>query len=169
MEEMFYFKKFGITCAAAYAAAYTLKSASVDLKHFKAKEFGVWFPFVDDALLRGLDLFRDTLDAQVIVSQAPGAVGRISERYKNSQHFLRGAKVRAVDVMIPDNISLKVAYEVARSLEIFSGIGVYPDWLPAHGLHLDTRTTASAKNPATWAGIKTASGQVYVSLYQGFA
>lgn len=169
---MFDFKKAGITVAAVYAAAYGLKSASVKLDYFKPSEFGVWWPFIDNDLLKGLDDFSRALgdDVPVRISPVTGAIGRTSKYYKTSQHyFLSGGKVRAIDVMIPQEVSLAEAYNVARNLGVFSGIGVYPDWVPTHGMHLDTRTEKSASNPATWSGIKTASGQVYRSLSEGLA
>ncbi len=167
---MFDFKKAGITAAAVYAAAYGLKSASVKLDYFRPSEFGVWWPFIDGDLLLGLDAFRYALGVPVKISPVAGAIGRTSKDYKTSQHyFLSGGKVRAIDVMIPQGVNLETAYNVARSIGIFSGIGVYPDWLPTHGLHLDTRENKTPDNPATWSGIKTASGQKYFELQRGFA
>lgn len=156
--------------AAVYAAAYALKSASVKLKYFSPAEFGAWWPFVDADLLHGLDAFRGALGVPVKISPVTGAIGRTSKDYKTSQHyFLSGGKVRAIDVMIPQGITLNEAYNVARNLGVFSGIGVYPDWVPSHGLHVDTRLNRTPQNPSTWSGLKTASGQVYRSLSEGLA
>ena len=156
--------------AAAYGAAYALKSASIKLDYFKPLEFGVWWPFIDNDLLYGIDDFRRVLGVPVTISPAPGAIGRASIDAKTSQHyFLSSGKVRAIDVMIPQGVSLATAYNVARNLGVFSGIGVYPDWVPSHGLHLDVRKDKTTQNPATWSGIKTAKGQVYKSVSEGFA
>jgi hypothetical protein len=164
------FARAGITAAAVYAAAYGLKSAAVKLDYFTAKDFGVWWPFIDNDLLIGIDDFRRSLGVPVTISPAPGAIGRTSGKDKNSQHYLlSGGKVRAVDVMIPNNVPMETAFNVAKNIGVFAGIGLYPDWRPTHGLHLDTRTNKTPQNPATWSGIRTASGQVYRSVSEGFA
>ena len=161
-------KKAGFTLAGLYGAAYALKAATVKLEFFKPSEFGLWYPLIDDKLLIGLDEFRRQLDAPVVISPAPGALGRWSSDYKTSQHYaIHG--VRALDVLIPEHITLERAYNVARGVGMFSGIGVYPDWQPRHGLHLDTRKDRTPAAPATWAGIKVAGVQVYRSLAEGFA
>lgn len=165
---MFDLKKIGIGVAAVYAAAYALKSAAVKLKYFSASEFGVWWPFLDSKLLYGLDAFREALGVPVRISPASGAIGRTGKEYESSQHYLLdNGQLKAIDILIPEHVSLEHAYNVAKSLGIFSGIGVYPDWSPSHGLHLDTRKNKSPDNPATWSGLKTASGQVYGSLEEG--
>lgn len=46
--------KAGITAAALYAAAFALRSATVELRHFSASEFGLWWPLMDSNLLLGL-------------------------------------------------------------------------------------------------------------------
>ena len=66
----------GITASIVYAAAYALRSSTVDLKHFKAQEFGLWWPLMDTSLLLKLDEYRERLGAWVAISPAPGAIGR---------------------------------------------------------------------------------------------
>jgi len=165
----FNLKSFGIGIAAVYAAAYALKSTMVKLKYFSTSEFGVWWPFLADKLLYGLDAFRDALGVPVRISPASGAIGRTGKDAENSQHYLLDdGKLKAIDVLIPENIDLSHAYNIAKSLGIFTGIGVYPDWKPSHGLHLDTREDKTADNPATWSGLETADGQVYRDVSEGF-
>ena len=157
-------KKAGITFAALYAGAYALRSATLKLRNFKPEEFGPWWPLLDGDLLRKLDQFRDDLGSRVMVSPAKGAMGRFSD--EGSQHFPRPL-VRAIDVMIPD-ATLWDAYKAARRTG-FHGIGLYPDWKPYHGAHLDMRPDRSGIAPALWAGIKTANGQEYVEIGRAFA
>jgi len=170
---MFDFTKIGLSIGAIYAAAYALKSAAVKLKYFAASEFGVWWPFLDNNLLYGLDAFRQALGVPLQISPASGAIGRVGKEDEASQHFLlESGQLRAIDILIPENISLEHAYNVAKSLGIFTGIGVYPDWSPRHGLHLDTRKNKAPDNPATWSGLKVVIGgkvkQVYENVERGF-
>lgn len=47
----------------------------------------------------------------------------------------------------------------------FTGVGLYPDWKPRPGMHLDVRPDRTPTNPATWAGIRNDEGyQVYVGI-----
>ena len=170
---MFDLKAIGLSITAIYAAAYALKSAAVKLKYFAASEFGVWWPFLDNDLLYGLDAFRQALGVPVQISPAHGAIGRVGKEAENSQHFLlESGQLRAIDILIPENVSLEHAYNVAKSLGIFSGIGVYPDWSPRHGLHLDTRKNKVPDNPATWSGLKVVVNgvpkQIYKNVERGF-
>lgn len=152
-----------------YAVLYALRSYSVNLEHFSPAEFGVWWPRMDVDLLRALDAYRDALGAPLEISPATGALGRALGDGNASQHNVaRWGEVRAADVLVPEGMTLRQAYEIARGLELFSGIGVYPDWYPRPGLHLDTRRDRSPSDPALWAGRSTDKGQVYVALQYGF-
>lgn len=161
-------KKMGFTFAGFYGAAYALKSASVKLDYFTAKEFGAWWPIIDSRLLIALDQFRAALGAPVVISPAAGSIGRVGSDAKHSQHFALNG-VTAIDVLIPENISLEHAYHVARSLGVFTGLGVYPHWSPRHGLHLDVRSDKTPEAPALWSGLKVDGVQVYRSIEEGFA
>jgi CheY-like chemotaxis protein len=153
----------GITTAAIYSAAYALKTATTDLSNFTPAEFGVWWPLMDSDLLQKVDQFRDNLQAPVIISPAAGSLGRISGKTKESQHYPQPF-VMAMDVMLPES-TLQAGYEAARRVG-FHGIGVYPDWKPHHGMHLDMRKNRTAESPALWSGLKTASGQQYAGIEQ---
>jgi hypothetical protein len=155
----------GMTAAAIYAAAYALRSNTIDLDHFKPSEFGLWWPLLDTGLLLKLDAFREDLGSRVIVSPAKGAMGRFSN--ESSQHFPKPL-IKAIDVMTPDADMWSV-YKAARRIG-FHGIGLYPHWMPYHGAHLDVRADRSDENPALWSAIKTAAGkQEYVEIERAYS
>lgn len=163
-----YLKTAGFTLAGLYGAAYALKSARVKLDFFEPSEFGLWWPIVDDALLYGVDDFRRALGLPVEISPAPGALGRWGPDARESQHYAASG-VKAVDVLIPESVTLAHAYDVARSIDAFSGIGLYPHWVPRHGMHLDVRVDRTAASPALWSGIKVGGVQVYKNIEEAFA
>lgn len=139
------------------------------LKYFSAQEFGVWFPLMSAELLIKLDAFRHAWGAPVEISPAEGGIGREDE--SNSQHNVSAwGEVRAIDVM-PRGMSTEAERRraVAIAKEVgFTGIGIYPDWKPRAGLHLDVRKPQSPGHVATWSGIKNHNGkQVYASLERG--
>lgn len=142
----------------------------MDLRYFKATEFGPWWPLMDPELVRGLDEFRHRVGQPVIISPAAGALGRPGAG--DSQHnHLRWGLVRAADVMVPNAMpaDLNRLYEIAVSVGVFSGIGLYRDWRPWPGLHLDTRVDRKPARPATWAGLATSDGQTYVGIERAWA
>ena len=114
------------------------------MRYFLPQEFRGWYSRMDSRLLALLDDFRDDLGEPVIVSPAPGAIGRHLGLKSKSWHNIdwRGA-VRAIDIMIPGIKTM--SYGVAQDLiglaqhVGFGGVGVYPDWHPLPGLHLDVR------------------------------
>ena len=134
------------------------------LKHFSAIEFRQWWPLMDDELLRKLDAFREALAKPVMISPAPGSLGRLTGS-TTSMHYAGGGVVRAADVMLPEGPDLRTAYLVARDVG-FTGIGLYPFWQPYPGLHLDVRPDRTAGDPATWS--RLADGR-YVGIERGFA
>lgn len=154
----------GVGIAALYAAAYALRSGTIELDHFTPGEFGAWWPLLDTGLLLKLDAFREDLGSRVIISPAKGAMGRLSD--EASQHFPR-PMIKAIDVMTPDADMWSV-YKAARRIG-FHGIGLYPHWKPYHGAHLDVRADRSEENPALWSAIKTAKGQEYVEIERAYA
>lgn len=152
----------------AYVAKYAAQSASIKLKHFEPKEFGFWWPLMNPKLLYALDAFREKLGHPIMISPAHGALGRYMGKEEGSQHNVtKWGQVNAVDVM-PKGVYLDEAYLVAKNLNKFTGIGVYPDWLPLPGLHLDVRSDRTPMNPATWSGLKTANGQKYFAVEEAF-
>lgn len=160
-----------------YLVVYGIKAAQVELKHFTPREFGPWWPMMDGRLLRLLDEYREQLGVPVMISPAPGALGRIGPSDHESDHnVMRWGRVLAVDVM-PVGVDLEHAYQVARAVRVieedrgpvgFSAVGVYPDWSPRPGLHLGTRRTRSAEDPALWAGVRRNGSQVYTGIGEVF-
>lgn len=147
-----------------YAALYLTKPT---LKNFSPKEFGIWWPFMDEELLKKLDSFRTQLGNKVIISPISGSIGRLKAAISDSQHILGpDLKIRAVDVMLPLNrlgidysrggTELKKAFDIALQTG-FRGVGVYPKWTPYAGMHLDTRTKPKYKYGSyvadTWSGV----------------
>ncbi len=140
------------------------------LKHFSAWEFRAWYPSMSPDLLRKLDAFREAWGDTVDISPASGSIGRMTG---STQHnVVMWLEVRGIDV-IPKGMD--TAAERARAYQIavevgFTGIGVYPDWLPSGGLHLDVRKDREAGDPAKWAGLKDEDGkQYYTDIEKGFA
>ncbi len=132
------------------------------MKYFTEDEFREWYPFMDQALLLRLDLFRHLWNAPVAISPHPGSLGRKLGPHSRSQHNIdmHGA-VMAVDVfpegLTRDNAYL--AYHFARSAG-FTGIGIYSDTQPGWMLHLDVRTDRPYDDPATW----SRADRAYASL-----
>lgn len=121
-----------------------------------------WWPLMSSRLLILLDVFRFQWGAPVRISLAPGAIGRYLPLDNDSQHNMdRWGEVRAVDVL-PEGIltaaDMERALTLAKSLA-FTGIGIYPDWAPSPGLHLDTRVDREPGDPALWGGIIDGKGR----------
>jgi len=131
---------------------------AMHLRHFKLSEFGASLPFLSVGLLQKLDEFRERLGRKVMISPAPGALIRF-DKGSESQHTFG----RAVDIMLPDGPDLETAFGIAKAVG-FTGIGVYPDWEPYQGLHLDIRKLEPGYSIATWGGKNKDGRQVYVSL-----
>lgn len=137
----------------------------LSLVYFTLNDFRGEWPFLAIELLRKLDRFAEAmakLGAKVVISPAPGSMMRWDKEEEGEHKY-----GRAIDVMIIGPVTLEQSYEVAKNIG-FSGIGVYPDWVPYKGLHLDIRNGRDPGNPAKWAGIKESGKQVYVAIERGF-
>lgn len=159
--------KAALGAAALYVGAWAYRSASMDLTNLSSTDFGSWWPLMAPALVSKVDRFVGRVAEEggtAYISPASGSLGRHQGPGSESQHNVdRWGLVRAADVMV-EGISLHRAYQLARQLG-FTGIGVYPDWSPAKGVHLDVRDDASPNDPATWAGVDAPQGgQKYVGL-----
>lgn len=141
----------------------------LELRYFMSREFQGHWERINVDLLVGLDEFRHQWGAPVRVSPAPGAIARFDGAGGTSQHNVdRWGETRAVDVMpygITSRIDFLRAVDIARGVG-FTGIGVYPDWKPLPGLHLDWRDDRTAGDPAMWGAYRPADGgpQRYVSV-----
>lgn len=96
------------------------------------------------------------------ISPVTGATIRFSDRYHTSQHYYG----RAIDVMLNLPVGAKpllhlTSAAIQAKIVGFTGIGVYPDWKPFPGLHLDTRPGKLAQ----WGAKKNSKGvQYYVGI-----
>ena len=125
------------------------------LRYFTPAEFGEWWPLMSPDLLLKLDEFRARLGVPVMISPAPGALGRHLGSSLSQHNVDMWGEVRAADVM-PLGADLQTAYRVAREVG-FHGIGLYPDWKPHPGLHLDVRPGPLA----LWSGLLDNEGNQY--------
>lgn len=126
-----------------------------------------WWRKMDPNLLKIMDQFREMWGTYVIISPSPWALGRFTNT--SSQHsYPRQGMVKGVDLM-PYGIEargLKEAYNIALQTGA-GGIGLYPDWSPRPGIHLDSRPKGT--RPAQWAGIRDSQGrQRYVGVEEAF-
>lgn len=119
--------------------------------------------FIHPDIIKAADEFRRRLGVPVMISPAAGAMARFSGS-KTSQHYAVGRRSTALDVMPAAGTSLRAAYRAAESVRLIGGIGVYPDWRPRPGLHLDTRPRKPDGSVASWMGVRTPAGQQYAAI-----
>ena len=127
------------------------------LDHFSRHEFGPWADQMSERQLRCLDAFRSMWGAKVKVSPAEGAVGRHGSESTSKHNVDRWGEVRATDVF-PEGLRTQAdARRAIRCAEEagFTGIGIYPEWEPSVGMHLDTR---DGEHVAKWGFLDTADG-----------
>jgi len=158
---------------------------ALELRHFSQEEFGAYWPMMSQALLVKIDEFRHRLGYPVAISPAPGAIGRpiigqpdpkAESGAESSYHnYLIHGEILALDLMpkppggaTPTERQRWVT--IARELG-FTGIGLYPDWRPRPGIHLDIRPASKLRQGqsyASWAGIRNSDGmQIYTSIEAG--
>jgi len=170
-------------------ALFWLKRSSdrnaLELTYFTSGEFGPYWPLMSLDLLKKLDAFRDRLGYPVSISPAPGGIGRPiigsedqaaeSGAEKSYHNYLVHGEVMAIDVM-PQPPGGATPLERQRWVNVardvgFTGIGLYPDWKPRPGIHLDVRPVSALKpgqGYAAWAGVRDQSGkQIYTSIDAG--
>jgi hypothetical protein len=121
---------------------------------------------MDPGILQVADKFRALWGAKVSISPAPGAIGR--KDGASFHNYVKHGTVKALD-LFPEG--MKNADDFARAYECAlkagaTGFGVYPDWLPQPGIHIDVgvREGRGVGNPATWSGIRRNGKQIYVAL-----
>lgn len=141
-------------------------------RFFAPREFGAWADMMHPALLFALDVLRDALNAPVVISPANGSLGRRMGMSTSLHNVQFHGQVYAADVLLPSSCGVDHGFDAARELRLFSGIGVYPFWMPRAGLHLDVRHLsprnpskgAMPRTPATWGAVPGAYGrQEYMS------
>lgn len=145
---------------------------------FSRDEFGAWADTMHPALVFALDVLREKLGSPVVISPAPGALGRRLGGSSSLHNVDVFGMVCAVDVLLPMAWGVGEGFDAARNLRLFSGIGVYPFWKPRPGLHLDVRHLSAVNptkgatplRPATWGGVPGAGGrQEYISAAAALA
>jgi len=147
-----------------YGAGYLFKNQTAKLEFFTASEFGVWYPLMNNEFLFMLDDFRREVGEPVYISPALGSLGRPDSL--SSQHF-PNPEIRAADLM--SKAPLEKLYAAALKVG-FTGIGLYPDWQPDHGIHVDNRTDRQPHAPATWSAFKNLAGnQEYTGIQKALA
>lgn len=113
------------------------------------------------------DTWLWTCGFEASISPAEGSTIRWPNGWNGSmtsQHFYG----RAIDVMIKilpyENVNKCLRLAATKAKEAgFTGIGVYPDWKPSPGLHLDTRPGKLAQ----WGAKNSKTGvQYYVGIQE---
>jgi len=139
----------------------------IDLRYFSKGEFRDWFDDMSLRLLFLLDSLRHQWGSSITISPVRGALGRHNGETDTSQHnFDKWGEVRAADVFL-EGMNCKPTTNKALGLAMrtgFTGIGVYPDWQPQPGLHLDVRQSERPGEPALWGMLDDGDGQYQVSL-----
>lgn len=134
-------------------------------KYFKPSEFREWWNLMDPSLLRVLDNFRELWGDEVRISPANGALGRyLSYESKSYHNVTRYGKVMAADIM-PSFMNTLTARKRAVDCAIKAGakgIGIYPDWKPSPGCHLDVGYRVTI--PTTWSAFNVNGKQTYFPL-----
>jgi uncharacterized protein YcbK (DUF882 family) len=129
-----------------------------NVAHFSKSEFHGESEFVDSRVIYALDELRKQLGKPIIISPVKGSVARFDDGSKTSQHYAVGRKSTAVDVLFPES-SLHDVFVTASTITVIGGIGLYPDWNPHHGAHIDTRQRKPNGGVYNWMGIDTENGQ----------
>lgn len=143
------------------------------MKYFHPNEFQGYYEQLDDYLKEVLDDFRFHWGDTVFVSPAPGAVGRNLGSTSSSGHNIdKWGKVMAVDLFpksMMEPADFKRAFECATEAGAL-GFGVYPDWNPTPGIHIDVvkRPGRDIGNPARWSAFKINGKQVYFGIDKAF-
>lgn len=123
------------------------------IRHFKPSENWGDVSKIDFQLVKTLDSFRDYIGTPIQIT-----CGTQGKHVENSMHYLG----KAVDIVFPSSDKdLLFDFFMCAVRFPFGGIGLYPDWKPSGGLHLDVR---SAPFKALWVGQKTDAGQVYLPM-----
>lgn len=89
---------------------------------------------------------------------------RFPSKGSTSQHGFG----RAIDFVVPGADSLRVLEQIKKS-KLFSGYGMYTNEKGVESFHVDTRTTRSVANPATWGAWKDRDAGVTSWQYVGLS
>ncbi len=137
------------------------------VRWFRPEEFGPHLDSMDPRVIYAADQLREALGAPLRVSPAPGATARFNGN-SQSRHYAVGRKSDAVDLLVPRSMPLESVYRAALTVPSIGGIGLYPDWSPTHGVHIDCRPRKPGGRVATWGGVMVAGSQQYVTVSEVF-
>jgi len=136
---------------------------------FSESEFQGQLHLLDANVIFVLQKLRSKI-GRIQVSPAYGAIAR-TDGSKTTMHYANlkdNVLSLAIDIM-PIDADLKTAYKAAKEIKEIGAVGVYPDWKPRAGLHIDLRDRKANSSIAEWSGLATAQGQIYRSVNEGFA
>lgn len=141
--------------------------------YFNEIEFHGWYDLMDPMQLELLNKFRHAWGGPVLVSPLSAGVGRrMGPDAKSFHNVDRYGVVKATDIM-PSNFKTKEdfkrGFEIAKDVG-FLGIGIYPDWNPSAGMHVDVGRRAGRfqGNPAKWSAFKVNGVQTYFPIDKAF-
>lgn len=124
-----------------------------EVNHFTPDEFHGQTDLIEPRLVVAIDQLREILGGRLRISPAPGAIARDygSDR---SQHWVGDLDnpVRlstGIDLFPLDN-SLGEVYAAAKQVPMIGGVGLYPDWSPSPGVHVDIRPRKLDGTLAEW-------------------
>lgn len=140
------------------------------MKYFSPYEFQGFYSLLDPALKEMLDNFREEWGAPVTISPAPGAVGRTTGR--GFHNYKKHGSIKAVDIM-PAGFDSPEDFRRGFETAILAGargIGIYPDWKPQPGMHIDVGQRAGRSDTyvAKWSAFRVGVSQKYYSIYKAF-
>lgn len=146
-----------------------ISAASIDwsrIPDFSPGEFHGELSRLDAGVVFALQKLRDRI-GRIIIS--PVGSEAIARKKPGTWHDVTGGKLsKAIDIM-PIDSSLEELYQAVKTIPEIGGVGVYPDWLPYPGAHIDLRARKPGGGLATWSGIKLADGsQVYRGIDEAF-
>lgn len=138
-----------------------------ELYHVTAYEYvrgGIdWFPRMSPKAAVLIDATRLQWAMPIWISADDGALGRVGDQYRRSQHWSdRPGGVGAID-HIPAGI--ETAEDAERYVYLlcsmgWTGYGFYPFWSSGPGFHADVRTDRKPLKAATWGRVLDDEGQV---------
>ena len=143
----------------AYALGWAKKMTDVKLYYFSAAQYGVWFPFMSKTLIERVDALGVALRSMGY-SLEISRVASDDPESKSQHNPVYWGEVRAIDLKVLlhgrvlNKAQLRQLYDRIRSLRLFTGIGVYPNW-DTPGVHVDVREGRTVDAPATWGDVGT--------------
>lgn len=143
------------------------------MKYFKKSDFRGWYDKMDPELLEVMERFAESVGKKMFISPANGAIGRrLSPPNKSFHNVSHWGMVKAIDIMIEGletGDDYRRVFEAAKEAGAL-GIGVYPDWRPVSGVHLDMgeRKGRGPGNPAKWSAFRVNGRQKYFAVDKSF-